>query len=189
MDYVCFYKPLFDSLFKKSIVAFAICLFSLAGFSQKFNAVNWNRYFSNDSVKFDILFVSPDRTLKGGPDIAQYVVSIRMPKKDREQLSKMDTIFWYSYLNNTNTDFATSLMLYHLCNGDGVFLSHVKHGSNGYLSKTWIYKSGQIFSEQIRIGCIGNSFVSIGIRAIAYNWVLALFYQWTDCGAYVLVFI
>lgn len=124
MKYVCRYKILVYRYCKKLIVVFIVCLLYLTVSSQKASAFNWDRYLSNESVKFRLLFVSPSAVSKKGPPVAQYVVSILMTNKERERLRKMDTAFWYSHLNDTNTDFATSLMLHHLYHEDaGVFIN------------------------------------------------------------------
>ena len=112
--------------FVKAIIrTFVFTLLSILGFftsnAQNPKKIDWDKYFSNDSVKYHILLVSPSALSKHGPATMRYVVSINMTDKVRKYLLKKDTAFWQAHLADSRTDWGTNIVLYDLYSENAFF--------------------------------------------------------------------
>ncbi len=72
------------------------------------------RFFNNDSIHFEILFISPGVGLDYNPPTAMNYISILLAPGEREFLRKKPLSFWMDHLRNDSSDWATNLVLHHL---------------------------------------------------------------------------
>jgi hypothetical protein len=102
---------------KSVLFTFSILiLFSSKSYSQADSFEN--RLFSNDSIRYDLIYVSPSVVTNDRGKIARYHVRLQMSKDERTYFLKKDTTFWLNRLCNENSDWATNLVLYYLFDRD-----------------------------------------------------------------------
>ena len=120
------------------MTAFLFILLSILVFitsnAQNPKKIDWDKYFSNDSVKYHILLVSPSALSKRGPATMRYVVDIDMTEKERKFLMKKDTAFWQAHLADSRTDWATNIILHCLYDEDAFFFI------NNKTREQWLFK-------------------------------------------------
>jgi hypothetical protein len=84
----------------------------ISGYSQ-FDSLE-HKYFNNDSIHYDVIYVSHSVLSKEPNHISKHYISLQMSKAYRDYLLERDTAFWLERLRNDNSDWATNLILYYL---------------------------------------------------------------------------
>jgi len=77
-----------------------------------------HKYFNNDSIHYDVIYVSHSVLSKKTNPISKHYVSLRISKTYRDYLLGKDTVFWLERLQNDTSDWATNLVLYYLYDKD-----------------------------------------------------------------------
>lgn len=122
------YKVYLNKSFSKvlnSIFIFPFCfLISSSSYSQ-FDTLQ-QKYFSNDSIRYNIIYVSHSVLSKENDHTSKHYVSIRLSKQYRNFLLEKDSSFWFERLRNNDSDWATNLILYYLYDRDATPLTVFK---------------------------------------------------------------
>lgn len=101
----------------KSILFFLmVFMISLRSYSQLDSLEH--KFFNNDSIHYDIIYVSHSVLSKESSYISRHYVRIRMPQNYKKYLLGKDTVFWSEHLRDENSDWATNLILYYLFDRD-----------------------------------------------------------------------
>jgi hypothetical protein len=101
----------------KVMLIFLICFFvGLKSYCQ-FDSLS-HQFFDNDSVRYDIIYVSHGVLSKDSNHISKHYIRVRMSKVYRNYLVKKDSVFWLDRLRNDRSDWATNLILYYLYDKD-----------------------------------------------------------------------
>ena len=60
----------------------------------------FSRFFYNDSIHYKVIFVSPSFPNDQHPPIAEYLISLPVSKKYRDNLLARDSSFWVKNLSS-----------------------------------------------------------------------------------------
>ena len=93
-------------------LALLSCWFGLGSYAQA--AENGRQLFNNDSIKFELLWISPSVESMAKKTKTGTFVELYLPKYVRDSLLKNDQKFWIDHLVGDSTDWATNLVLYYL---------------------------------------------------------------------------